>query len=201
MKKVIVLVGLVLMLSGLSYAAGPPIQPVPDVKGWWAADYILTQTGGSASGPGGMPFYQNVGVKRLGQVYINVTYQFGTKITGDYHTYMQSNWYVIPFEGWVYGNLFQIFTSTDNGPYFEKEEERYLNGIISTDSAGNKVIHGMGLVSRNSSLTFPYSWNNNLYTFTMRPYGGINDPLPPPNSTDNLSGPPACVSVCTSPGS
>jgi hypothetical protein len=203
MKKVVASVVLILMMAGLSYAAGPPVQPVPNVKGCWAGTFIVTVTGGSAASPDGSPgpaappFYWNPGKKMLNQFYIKVNFQSETQIRGIYYVWLgpiscppgECGFFEFPFEGYVNGNLFQLYTSTDDSPYNHREQQRYLTGILTKDSGGKKVIHGMGIGSRDVAKTEgKYSWQNIVFTFTMKPYKGSCDDLPDPTMEDQIGG-------------
>ena len=204
MKKVVASVVLILMMAGLSYAAGPPVQPVPDVKGCWAGTSIVTQTGGSAASgdgfPGPPPFYWSPGKKMLKQLYLKVDFQFGTQIKGTYYVWIgpiscppgQCGFFAFPFEGYVNGNLFQLYTSTEDSPYNHREQQRYLTGILTKDSGGKQVIHGMGIGSRDMARTPGYhSWQNIVFTFTLEPYEGSCESceeFPAPTTADQIGG-------------
>jgi hypothetical protein len=204
MKKILASIVLILMMAGLSYAAGPPVQPIPNVKGWWAGTSIVTQTGGSAangspgdSGP--PPFYWSPGKKMLNQLYLKVDFQWGTQIKGTYCVWIplpgppgSGDFFAFPFEGYVNGNLFQLYTSTENSPYNGKEQQRYLTGILTKDSEGKQVIHGMGIGSRDMPFNqepSSHSWQNIVFTFTFKPYKGpcdSCDDFPPPGTDDQI---------------
>ena len=166
----------------------------------------MPTTGTPPNIPGISPFYWNTGTKRLNQLYMMVTFQAGTQIKGTYYSWIGSicqdqngneilypyctwgRFYGFPFEGWVNGNAFQLRTSTTNSPFNGREEQRYLNGIFTEDSEGKKVIHGMGMTSRDMAPqgTNPasHSWSNLVWTFTLEPYEGSCDTLPAPRGSD-----------------
>ena len=191
-----------------------PIQP--DVQGCWAGSFIVTTTGGSAASENGMPvamgtgqpfaspFYWSPGRKHLHQMYVMVNSQSGTQIKGTYYSWIGSKFFEFPFEGYVSGNLFQLCTSTDDSPFNHREEQRYLNGILTKDSDVNIVIHGMAMTSRDMATAVKqdgtpdtkfHSWNNIVWTFTMERYEGLCDnaanlPYPEPNDTIGSLVPP-----------
>jgi len=156
------------------------------------------------------PYYWSPGRKHLHQMYVTVDSQSGTQISGTYYSWIgaiclspngdsipgciSGQFYEFPFEGHVSGNLFQLYTSTDvtgPSPYNSREEQRYLNGILTEDSLGKKVIHGMGLTSRDMAAgtdQTKHSWNNIVWTFTMEPYEGLCSELPAPNLGDITQG-------------
>jgi hypothetical protein len=168
----------------------------PNIQGCWAVSFIVTQTGGSAPTPNGLPapyyppFYWNTGAKRWNQAYMMVDFQSGTQIKGTYYSWMGSKFFGFPFEGCVNGNSFQFYTSTTESPFNGREEQRYLNGILTKDSEGKIVIHGMGLTSRDMATGAAeyHSWNNLVWSFTVEPYEGSCDVLPAPGPNDQSYG-------------
>jgi len=130
----------------------------------------------------------------LNQLYLKVERQSGTQITGTYCIWLSGPggvgaFYAFPFEGYVYGNLFQLYTSTENSPYNDKEQQRYLTGILTKDSEGKKIIHGMGIGSRDvAQEEGRHSWQNIVFTFTLKPYEGSCDELPDPTTDDQIGG-------------
>jgi len=204
MKKFVTFVILIFIIPAFSYAAGPPVQPVPNVKGCWSGTAIVTGTGGSAPssngmpGPGAVPFYWGPGRKLLNQFYLKVDFQSGTQIKGIYYCWLgpipcppggNCGFFEFSFEGYVNGNIFQLYTYTDDSPYNHKEQQRYLTGIIAKDSEGNKAIYGMGIGSRDMAQNLDYhSWQNIVFTFTLKHYEGSCDQLPDPTAEDSIGG-------------
>ena len=204
MKKVSASIVLILMMTGFSFAAGPPVQPVPNVKGCWAGTAIVTGTGGSAPTPDGRPvpnvgpFYWGPGRKLLNQFYLNVDFQSGTQTKGIYYMWLgqipclpggQCGFFEFSFEGYVNGNLFQLYTFTEDSPFNHREQQRYLTGIITKDSGGKDVIYGMGIGSRDMAQAEGYhSWQNIVFTFTLKRYEGSCDDLQDPSTDDSIGG-------------
>jgi len=136
----------------------------------------------------------------LNQLYLKVERQSGTQITGTYCIWLSGPggvgaFYAFPFEGYVYGNLFQLYTSTENSPYNDKEQQRYLTGILTKDSEGKKIIHGMGIGSRDMGSRDMamnqacHSWQNIVFTFILKPYEGqckSCEDFPPPTAEDQI---------------
>jgi len=205
MKKIVLMLAAVLVLSGYALAQAETAIPIYNLKGCWVMDYILANSGGGPQVVNPpvptpplwtpMPWYYQPARKAIGSTYVDITHQgWNSIITGTYYSWFSvppnpAQFYSCPFEGSVIASQFSLYTTSDPAPYGgDTEELRFLQGFITRDSVG-KVIYGAGTVSRDMDVSGGFNYVVFHFNFVMRPYSGTC-PGPPPKQAQQ--GNPAC---------
>jgi hypothetical protein len=196
MKKIVLMLAAVLVLSGYALAQAETAIPIYNLKGCWVMDYILANSGGGPQlGSTPAPWYYQPARKAIGSTYVDITHQgWNSIITGTYYTWFSApfkspGFISCPFEGSVIASQFSLYTASDPAPYGgDTEELRFLQGFITRDSVG-KVIYGAGTVSRDMDVSGGFNYVVFHFNFVMRPYPGT---CPGPNPGSAQAGPTAC---------